>query len=165
MDSIANLASNRKVVEKMKFLLILALIAVASAVDNDGTQVYNAFKKLTFDYLKVDTTQLGAQLGCVETQLLGNKAFLKRLGEYKDYIDADRPRRSGIYEDPTKVNVDYYQSICYKFLSKLSVLVDDIIGVLKTCDAPNTGFLKAYLKKVSPWHCHLSKEQTICEYF
>jgi hypothetical protein len=119
MDSVANLASNRKVVEKMKFLLILVLIAVASA-DNDGTQVYNAFKKLVFDYLKVDTTQIGAQLGCVETNLLGNKAFLKRLGEYKDYIDADRPRRSGIYEDPTKVNVDYYRPICYNFLSKFS---------------------------------------------
>jgi hypothetical protein len=92
----------------------------------------------------VESTQLGAQLGCIETSLLANKAFLHRVAEFKDFIDADRPRRVALFTHPENFNVDYFRPICYSFLEKFSVIVDDFIGALTTCGAPNTGFLKAY---------------------
>lgn len=60
---------------KMKFLVILALIVAVNA-STDGVDVFNNFKKMAVDYLKLDVTQFGAQYNCLETNLLGNHAFL-----------------------------------------------------------------------------------------
>jgi hypothetical protein len=148
----------------MKFLLLLALVAAVKC-ECDGTQAFNAFKKLSFDYLKVDSTQLGAAFGCVETNLLANKAFLHRVAEFKDFIDADRPRRVALFTHPENFNVDYFRPICYSFGHKFEVLVDDVVGALASCGAPNTGFLEVYAQKFWTWYCHFTQKQYIGKYF